>query len=278
VLEAGNTNRAGHDENTGGADDADLEGQAGGYPAGAQAVHHFQKQQSPQEQQAHQHEVVLEVEDPDLVDTGGADDLQRRPLGYGAEAQRPVEEDHDQERPGGEKRMVTRRNAPGKPEVDQQAGGPGHGEPVSHVGQGENRQGEKPAAPGRVPGQGQRPETQPQAEIEIEEAHVEDPAVGQHGDADEQVPRPAAGHFADEGEGPPYEYQNGNGDGDSLGRFRSHQTVQPAEHQIEQQVGGLAGNGQALQSPGIDQLRQPGVVDVAGEIAGLEAGLPIAGD
>ena len=241
-------------------------------------MHQFQKQQSPEQQQPDQHEVVLEVEDPDLVDTGGADDLQGRPPRDGAEAQYPVDEDHDQERPGGEKRMVARRDAPGEPEVSQQAGRPGNRKPVSHVSQGEKRQGEEPAAPGGIPDQGQRPEAQPQAEIEIEEAHVEDPAIGQHGDADQQVPGPAAGHLGDEGERPPHENQDGDGDGDALRRFRSHQTVQPAEHQIEQQVGGLAGNGQTLHAPGIDQLRQPGVVDVAGEIARLQAGLPIAGD
>ena len=57
--------------------------------------------------------------------------------------------------------------------------------------------------------------------------------------------------------------------------FGAEQAEQAAQHEVEQNVGGLADDHQPLRAPGFDQLRQPRIVDVTGEIAGLHPRLPV---
>jgi hypothetical protein len=119
------------------------------------------------------------------------------------------------------------------------------------------------------------PKTQAHAEVEIEKAHVENPAIGQHGDARQQVPGRPSAHHGDKPEGSPDEHQHGNRDRDALRRFGAEQAEQAAQHEVEQNIRGLADDHQSLRAPGFDQLGQPRVVDVTGEIAGLHPRLPV---
>ena len=62
-----------------------------------------------------------------------------------------------------------------------------------------------------------------------------------------------------------------------MGGLGSEKPEQAAQKQVEQDVGGLRGHDQPLRAAALDQLRQPGVVNVAGEVAGLNARLPVTG-
>ena len=86
--------------------------------------------------------------------------------------------------------------------------------------------------------------------------------------------RPAA-HHRDKAEGAPHEHQHRDRDRDSLRRFGAEQPEQAAQHQVEQNVGGLPDDHQPLRAPALDQLRQPRIVDVAGKVAGLHSRLPV---
>ena len=93
---------------------------------------------------------------------------------------------------------------------------------------------------------------------------MENPAVGQHGDARQHVPGRPAAHCGNKPEGPPYEHQHGNRDRDALRRSGAEQAEQAAQHEVEQNIRGLADDDQSLGAPAFDQLGQPRIVNVTG--------------
>src|SRR5581483_2079944 len=86
---------------------------------------------------------------------------------------------------------------------------------------------------------------------------------------------PPARNGGDKSKSAPDEDQHGDGYGYALCEFGAHYLEQPAEHQVEEDVGGLRYDHQSLGAAAFDQLGQPGVVDVAGKITGLDARLPV---
>src|SRR6185437_6765820 len=122
------------------------------------------------------------------------------------------------------------------------------------------------------------PEANAHAEVEIEEAHMEDPAVGEHRNAGQQVPGPASGGGGDEGEGSPDERQHGDRNRDALREFGAYGAEKRVQQKVEQDVGGLADDDQALELAALNQLREPGIINMTGKIAGLDARLPVDGE
>ena len=229
----------------------------------------FKKQHRPQEQEPGQHGVIFGVEDPDLVEPGSQCNLQRRPVRHHPPRHDRMQDDHRRHGAGGQVCAEPDRQTAGHHNISRQPGHPGHRQRVRQVGQYENRNSRGHTPRSGLPQQRQGPETEPQAEIEIEETHVKYPAIGQHGDTRQNLPGLTARSHAREGKRAPNENQNCQRYGDALRRFRSEHLKKPAEHQVEQDVGGLPDDLQSLDAAAFDQLRQPGVVDVAGKIAGL---------
>src|ERR1035438_2942962 len=114
---------------------------------------------------------------------------------------------------------------------------PSHWQRVRHIRDPEQRRRSRhsPALP--PPDQRHRSETQAQRDVEVEKAHVENPAVGQHRQARRQLPRrppwpqPRAGPH--KRKSAPEEHQDRGRYRDALCRRGTESAQQPAQHQIE---------------------------------------------
>ena len=121
---------------------------------------------------------------------------------------------------------TARVQSPGNEVVSEQTHCPQHRQAVRHIRRGDQRSRgrEPPRFP--IPRQRERPETEPQAEIEIEQTHVEGPTVGEHRQNRQQGPGPRSGHLPDERERAPDENQHRAGDRDPLRHIRAVQFEQ----------------------------------------------------
>ena len=85
---------------------------------------------------------------------------------------------------------------------------------------------------------------------------------------------PPADH-GDKAERAPHKDEHRDRYRNPLREFGAGHSEQASQHQVEEDVGGLADHHQTLRLAGFDQLREPGIVDVAGKVSGLYPGLPV---
>jgi len=107
---------------------------------------------------------------------------------------------------------------------------------------------------------------------------MEDVAVGEHGEERREEPRGAARGDGDEGEDAPEEEEDAEGDGDFFGRGDNEEIGEREEKKIEEDVFPLPDGIDAGGSSLLDELGEPGVVDVAAEITGFDVVVPEDGD
>ena len=235
---------------------------------------HSDKGEPPKQHHPGRQGEILDVEDPDLVEPGGREDLGREPECGDPRAYRGAQQYHgdegSREKPGAR----AKRQAARGPQVRQKSQGPHHGQRVRQPGEGQNGQRDGASGGFPCPAQGQRAQAEAQAQVEIEEAHVKHPAISQDRDERQRAPRTALGKGGDERKGAPDEDQYGDCDRDALSSARPDGAEQGGEHPVEQDVGGLAGDGEAWRVSLFNQLREPGVIEVAREVARLQTRLP----
>ena len=174
-------------------------------------------------------------------------------------------------------RRAARRSRAGHRKIDEQAHTPCHRQGVRHAGQGQNASGGCHAPAAGVPSQCHGPEAQSQRHVEIEEAHVEHPAVGQHGDAGQQVPGRRPDTAATKAKAPQMNISTASETAMRCAASAPRGRNRPLRIRSKRTLVVWLAPPQALGAAALDQLRQPGVVDVAGKVAGLNARLPVAG-
>ena len=91
-----------------------------------------------------------------------------------------------------------------------------------------------------------------------------------------EEPRRAAADGFHEGENSPEEDQDAEGDGDFFGGGEAESFGEIEEQEIEEDVVPLPDGVNAGSFALLHELREPGVVDVAAEIAGFDVGMPEA--
>jgi hypothetical protein len=128
------------------------------------------------------------------------------------------------------------------------------------------------------PQEGECETAQADGEVIVHVAHVENVAVGKHGDERSEEPRRTARGGVDEGEDSPEERENAEGDSEFFGEGEANDFGEIVEDEIEEDVIPLPGEIEAGGFALVDEFGEPGVVGVAAEIAGLNVGVPEAGD
>src|SRR5208337_930599 len=107
---------------------------------------------------------------------------------------------------------------------------------------------------------------------------MEDVAVGEHAEERCEEPGRAARGDGDEGEDAPEEEEDAEGNGDFFGRADAEEIGERKEEKIEEDVFPLPDGIDAGGSSLLDELGEPGVVDVAAEITGFDVVVPEDGD
>jgi hypothetical protein len=107
---------------------------------------------------------------------------------------------------------------------------------------------------------------------------VEDEAVGKHGEERREEPWRAASGDGNEGEEAPEEEEDAKGDGDSFRGVDAEEIGERKEQEIEENVMPLPDGVHAGGSSLLDELGEPGVVDVAAEVTGFDVGMPEDGN
>ena len=128
------------------------------------------------------------------------------------------------------------------------------------------------------PQEGECETAQADGEVIVHVAHVENVAVGKHGDERSEEPRRTARGGVDEGEDSPEERENAEGDSEFFGKGEANDFGEIVEDEIEEDVIPLTGEIEAGGFALVDEFGEPGVVGVAAEIAGLDVGVPEARD
>jgi len=107
---------------------------------------------------------------------------------------------------------------------------------------------------------------------------VEDVAIGKHGEKWREEPRRAAGGYGDEGEYAPEKEEDAESDGDFFCGGDAEEIGEREEEKIEEDVFELPDGVEAGGSSLLDELGEPGVVNVAAEITGFDVAVPEDGD
>jgi len=126
------------------------------------------------------------------------------------------------------------------------------------------------------PGEGQAKRGEAKRQIVVHEAHVEDVAVAQHGDERREEPRRLAADRFQEGEDSPKENKDANRDDDFFGGDETEGFGGVEEQEVEEDVVPLPDDVNAGGSSLLDKFGEPGIVDVAAEIAGFDVAVPEA--
>ena len=129
-----------------------------------------------------------------------------------------------------------------------------------------------------APNEGEAKAGQCDGQVVVHEAHVEDIAVGEHGEKWREEPRRAARGGGDESKAAPEEEEDAKSDSDFFGGGNAEEIGERKEEEIEDDVFPLPDGIEAGGSSLLDELGKPGVVDVAAEITGFDVGVPEDGD
>src|ERR1700674_858763 len=103
---------------------------------------------------------------------------------------------------------------------------------------------------------------------------MEGPPIGQNRYARDQAPGHSPAGGASQSEHTPEKQQSGRGDTHSLGDREAEQGSERTQRYVEEDVLPLAGNPQPGRMPPLDQLSQPGVVQMASEVSGFDVTMP----
>lgn len=128
------------------------------------------------------------------------------------------------------------------------------------------------------PGEGQAKAAKSDGQIVIEEAHMEGVAVGKHRETRSEKPGRAGRDGLEEGEESPKKDEDAKGDGEFFGESEAEEFGEVEEKQVEEDVVPLAGEVEAGGSSLLDELCEPGVVDVAAKVASFDMAVPEARD
>ena len=149
---------------------------------------------------------------------------------------------------------------------------------MREVNDGKEKRGGDNAATFCRPEEGECETAQADGEVVVHVAHVENVAVGKHGDERSEEPGRAARGGVHEGEDSPEESENAEGDSKFFGEGEADAFGEIVEDEIEEDVVPLPGEIETGGFALVDEFGEPGVVGVAAEIAGLNVGVPEAGD
>jgi hypothetical protein len=129
-----------------------------------------------------------------------------------------------------------------------------------------------------APDKGEAKAGQCDGQIVVHETHVKDIAVGEHGEERREEPGRAARGDGDQGEDAPEEEEGAEGDGDFFGGGDAEKIGEGEEKKIKENVFPLPDGIDAGGSSLLDELGEPGVVDVAAEITGFDVVVPEDGN
>jgi len=130
----------------------------------------------------------------------------------------------------------------------------------------------------RRPEKGQAKGGQTKRQIIVHESHVKDVAVGQHSDAWGKEPGRTAGNRLHKKEKSPEENEDTEGNGEFFSEGETEGFGKEGKEQIEEDVVPLPNEVDAGGFSLVDELRKPGVVDMAAEVAGFDMGVPETGN
>ncbi len=140
---------------------------------------------------------------------------------------------------------------------------------MAESGQPEQGQGQqRAAASGSRESDG--PEAEGAGQVVVEKALKPDPAVGQHGQQRRRKPRGTLCQAREEEECAPEKEENRRGHGCFLGEGGAADPPEPLQPPIEQNVRILRHDLEAERLTRLDEKDEPGVVEMAGEVARLD--------
>jgi len=129
-----------------------------------------------------------------------------------------------------------------------------------------------------APEEGEAKAGQGDGQVVVHEAHVEDVTVSEHGDEWREEPGRAARGDGHEGEDAPEEEENAEGDGDFFCGGDAEEIGERKEKEIEEDVIPLPDGVNAGGSSLLDELGEPGVINVAAEVTGFNVVVPEDGN
>ncbi len=131
-----------------------------------------------------------------------------------------------------------------------------------------------PVHSARSPQERQRETSQAERQIVVDETHAEGIAIGQHGDARHEKPGRPFGDRAYEREDSPEKNQHTRRNRNFLCRGKTHNVRKAKQGNVKQDVVPLLREVQSLRLALLNQLRQPRVVDMAGQVTRLDPAVP----
>src|SRR5208283_1602199 len=189
----------------------------------------------------------------------------------------PADGEDEEETAGGQSDAPTREVLPEEP-VGRSAEKPQCTERMREKHERDEQEGEELEFGAATPDEGEDKAGQCDGKIVVHEAHVEDEAVGEHGEERREEPGRAACGNGNDGEEAPEEEEDAKGDGDFLSGGDAEEIGERKEQEIEEDVMPLPDGVHAGGSSLLDELGEPGVVDVAAEITGFDVGMPEDGN
>jgi hypothetical protein len=129
-----------------------------------------------------------------------------------------------------------------------------------------------------APNEGEAKAGQCDGQVVVHETHVENVAVAEHGEERREEPGRMARGNGDEGEDAPEEEENGKSDSNFFGSGDAEEIGERKEQEIEEDVFPLPDGVDAGSNSLLDELGEPGVVDVAAQITGFDVVVPEDGN
>ncbi len=195
----------------------------------------------------------------------------------GMMSEEPADGEDEEETAGGQSDAPTREVLPEEP-VGRSAEKPQCTERMREKHERDEEEGDELEFGAAAPDEREAKAGQCDGQVVVHETHVEDEAVGKHGEERREKPGRAARGDGNEGEDAPEKEEDAEGDGDFFSGSDAEEIGERNEQEIEEDVmplpDGVDAGGRSL----LDELRKPGVVDVAAEITGFDVGMPEDGN
>jgi prolyl oligopeptidase len=200
------------------------------------------------------------------------------PLDFVAAVMRhkPADSEKNEQRGGGQEKFPGTGKAQPEQAIPSRAEKPQESDRVREEDDGREKRGTNQAIFTRVPNEGQANAGQSKRQVIVQEAHVKDIAVGKHGNAGSEEPWRPLGDRFHQGEEAPKENEDAKGDGDFFSGGEAKEFGEMKEKEVEKDIVPLPNRVNAGGSSLLDELREPGVVQVAAEITGFDVGVPEA--
>ena len=147
---------------------------------------------------------------------------------------------------------------------------------MRHQSQGRKNGSSNPVHSSCVPHNGQPEASQPQRPAVVHEAHAERIAVRQHGDGWRKKPRRPLRDGADKRENSPEKRQHANRNRNSLRRRKAYGFGEPQQRHVKQNVVPPFGDVEPWCFSFLNELREPSVINVAGQVTRFNPAVPKA--